>query len=313
MSPVDILYVVLGPIFLLVIGGAFVQLRTPIDIKPLATLQIRVLVPAFLLVRLSESSLSWDGVWKVALGIAVIKIVMAAIIVIGASLAKLSRETTFVLLITTCVFNAGNFGIPVAERTFGSSGAAVEAVVVLMSNFSLWGIGYAVMSAQSSPGLSWVKHYFSLPMPYAFILALLIKATGLHVPEPIWSPIRWCADAVVPVALLTLGMQLAKQARWPNLQFVSVAVVAKLIVMPVIACGVCFALGYWSWPGAQMVLAASSPSAVNAVLLAVDQKADVERTTDIVFWTTALASVTVPIVIWLLYWFNGQQLPRAWN
>jgi predicted permease len=242
LSPLDILYVVLGPIFLLVIGGAIVQWRTPIDIKPLATLQIRILVPAFLLVRLSESSLSWASVWQVALGIAAIKIGMAVVVLAIAKLSNLSRSTTFVLLITTCVFNAGNFGIPVAERTFGQNGAAVEAVVVLMSNFSLWGIGYAVMSAQSSPGLSWLKQYFSLPMPYAFLLALLIKGTGIHIPEPIWSPIKWCAEAVVPVALLTLGMQLAKQARWPSLKFVSIAVVAKLVIMPLIACGVCIAL-----------------------------------------------------------------------
>ncbi|MFM7188643.1 MAG: AEC family transporter, partial [Armatimonadota bacterium] len=247
MSPLDILYVVLGPIFLLIVGGAVVQKRTPIDIKPLATLQIRILVPAFLLVRLSESSLSWAGVWQVALGIAAIKFIMACCVFSLAIIAKVPRSTMYVLLITTCVFNAGNFGIPVAERTFGHDGAAVEAVVVLMSNFSLWGIGYAIMSAQASCGNSWLKQYFSLPMPYAFLVALLIKWTGIHIPEPIWSPIKWCADAVVPVALLTLGMQLAKQARWPNLKFVSIAVAAKLVIMPMIAYGVCTAFGFWPW------------------------------------------------------------------
>lgn len=309
MSPLEILYVVLGPIFLLVVCGAFVQWRTPIDIKPLATLQIRILVPAFLLVRLSESNLTWTSMWRVALGIAVIKIAMALVVLAIARFAKLSRSTTYVLLITTCVFNAGNFGIPVAERTFGQDGAAVEAVVVFMSNFSLWGIGYALMSARSTPGLSWIKQYFSLPMPYAFALALLLKGAHVQIPEPIWSPITWCADAVIPVALITLGMQLAKQARWPSLQFISVAVIAKLIVMPLLAFVVCWVFGFWPWPAGQMVLAAASPSAVNAVLLAIDQKADVERTTDVVFWTTATAAVTVPLVIWLLYAFGVHPVP----
>jgi predicted permease len=59
-----------------------------------------------------------------------------------------------------------------------------------------------------------------------------------------------------------------------------------------------------------MILAAASPSAVNAVLLAIDQKADVERTTDAVFWTTAVSSITVPIFIWLLCAFGGNALPR---
>jgi hypothetical protein len=310
LSPLDILYVVLGPIFLLVLGGAIVQWRTPLDIKPLATLQIRVLVPAFLLVRLSESSLNWSDLSKVALGIALIKLGMAVVIILVSKLAKLSQSTTFVLLITTCVFNAGNFGIPVAERSFGTNGAAVEAVVVLMSNFSLWGIGYALMSARTSTGLSWVRQYFSLPMPYAFLLAIFLKVTGIRVPEPIWSPITWCANAVIPVALLTLGMQLAKQARLPSLKFICVVVIGKLILMPVMAAFICWLFGYWPWPAAQMILAAASPSAVNAVLLAIDQKADVERTTDAVFWTTAVSAITVPIVIWLLYAFGGSALPR---
>ncbi len=292
------------------IAGAVLQWRTPIDIKPLATLQIRILVPAFLLVRLTESSLNWSDLSRVALGIALIKLGMALVIFVIAKVAKLSQSTTFVLLVTTCVFNAGNFGIPVAERTFGTNGAAVEAVVVLMSNFSLWGIGYALMSARSSSGLSWLKQYFSLPMPYAFLLAMFLKLTGIRVPEPIWSPISWCANAVIPVALLTLGIQLAKQARLPSLKFISVVVTGKLILMPIIAALVCWLFGYWPWPAGQMILAAASPSAVNAVLLAIDQKADVERTTDAVFWTTAVSSVTVPIVIWLLYAFGGNALPR---
>lgn len=310
MSPFDILYIVLGPIFLLVIAGAVLQWRTPIDIKPLATLQIRILVPAFLLVRLTESSLNWSDLSKVAMGIALIKVGMALVIFVIAKVAKLSQSTTFVLLVTTCVFNAGNFGIPVAERTFGTNGAAVEAVVVLMSNFSLWGIGYALMSARTSSGLSWLKQYFSLPMPYAFLLAMFLKLTGIRVPEPIWSPISWCANAVIPVALLTLGIQLAKQARLPSIKIVSVVVAGKLILMPIVAAVVCWILGYWPWPSGQMILAAASPSAVNAVLLAIDQKADVERTTDAVFWTTAVSSITVPIVIWLLYTFGGNALPR---
>ena len=292
------------------IAGAVLQWRTPIDIKPLATLQIRILVPAFLLVRLTESSLNWSDLSRVALGIALIKLGMALVIFVIAKVAKLSQSTTFVLLVTTCVFNAGNFGIPVAERTFGTNGAAVEAVVVLMSNFSLWGIGYALMSARTSSGLSWLKQYFSLPMPYAFLLAMFLKLTGIQVPEPIWSPISWCANAVIPVALLTLGIQLAKQARLPSLKFISVVVAGKLILMPIIAALVCWLFGYWPWPAGQMILAAASPSAVNAVLLAIDQKADVERTTDAVFWTTAVSSITVPIVIWLLYVFGGNALPR---
>lgn len=309
MSPVDILYHVLGPILILVSIGALLQWRTPIDIKPLATLQIRILVPSFLLVRLTESTLSWADLSKVAFGIAFIKIVMAAVILVAARSLKLSKSVTFVLLITTCVFNAGNFGIPVAERTFGTNGTAVEAVVVLLSNISLWGVGYALMSSARSTGISWLKKYFRLPMPYAFLVAMLLKATGLKVPEPIWSPISWCADAVIPIALLTLGMQLAKQARWPNLKFVSVVVISKLLLMPITAAIICYILGYWPWPAGQMILAASSPSAVNAVLLAIDQQADVERTTDAVFWTTALSAVTVPLVIWILYSIGGNALP----
>lgn len=309
MSPIEILYQVLGPVLLLVCAGAFLQRRIHIDTKPLATLQIRILVPAFLLVRLTESTLSWEDLSKVAIGIILVKVTMAGFILIIAKVLNLTKSLTFVLLITTCVFNAGNFGIPVAERTFGHNGAAVEAVVVLLSNVSLWGVGYALVSAQASTKKSWLRDYFSLPMPYAFLMAMLLKVSGIRFPEPIWSPISWCADAVIPVALITLGMQLAKQVRWPSIKFVTGVVVSKLILMPIAAVIICFLLGYWPWPAGQMILAASSPSAVNAVLLAIDQNTEVERTTDAVFWTTALSAITVPVVIWMLYSVGGKSLP----
>lgn len=310
VSPLTILTTILGPVFLLIAIGALLQRNYKLDIKGLAILQVRVLVPAFLLVRLAETPLSWYTLGKVALCIALIKCTMSLILVLVGKRLGISRSTLLVVGITTSIFNAGNFGIPIAERTFGAAGTAVEAVVVVMSNISLWGVGYALTMDTNASSKQWIREYFRLPMPYALLIAVVIKSFHLTVPEPIWKPITWCADAVVPLALMTLGMQLAQQARWPSLRFILPILFGKLILMPLVAVGLCCLLGYWPWPAAQIILASASPSAVNAVLLSIDRNMDVERTTDAVFWTTICSAITVPMVIYALLVFGNGHLPH---
>jgi len=55
-----------------------------------------------------------------------------------------------------------------------------------------------------------LRNVLRVPLPYALIAALLVRASGLTVPEPLMKPIASAGSAAVPVLLMVLGMELSQ-------------------------------------------------------------------------------------------------------
>ena len=298
---------VLLPILLMVGLGALVQRKHPLDIDTLSKAQIYLFIPVFLFVRVFDSTLGWGQIAGIAFAVLLIKACMAIPLWLFLRWKRVRRETLAVALLSASLFNAGNFGIPVAERAFGAAGGGVQALVAMVANVSLWAVGYAVMATSTGSG-NWkntVLGYFKMPMVYALVLAFIGKGLHISLPSPIAYAAHTLADGLIPLALVTLGVQLAQQARWPRWRAVVPVLFLKLLAMPCIAGLVVYALGLWPWPGAVIVVASAGPTAVNTLLLTIEQKGDVELAADCVFWTTLLAAITVTLLLALVTALGG--------
>lgn len=307
----NILTNILLPVLLIVGLGTLVQRFHPIDNKTLSRIQIYGFVPAFQLVRVYESTLSWGDMGKIALAVLLSQFALAIPLYMVMKARRVPPETLSVVLLAAVVFNAGNFGIPVVERAFGKSGGAVQALVVMVANLSLWGIGYAVMAAVTGKGKAAIWGYFKLPMVYCLAVALILRGIHWQMPPFLLYTLHTIADGLVPLSLFNLGTQLGTRQTNRPIRWKAIAptALAKLILLPAATAAVTILLGLWPWPGAALVLAASAPSAVNTLLLAHEQNGDVELAADCVFATTLLSVITVTITLVLLRYFGGTTIP----
>ncbi|GAB4459125.1 MAG: AEC family transporter [Armatimonadaceae bacterium] len=292
---------VLIPVLLIVAGGALVQRFHRLDMLTLSKMQIYLFVPIFLFYYIYKSELSLRDIAGIAGAVLLGKALLAIPLWLLLKRLEVPRETLAVVLLSSAVYNAGNFGIPVAVRAFGEQGASVQAVIVMVSNLSLWGVGYTLMAAISgrSPREA-IIGYLKLPMIYMLLLAFGLRAFHLKLPEPLLYSVKTLADGLVPLALMTLGAQLALQARWPRWKAVLPVLFFKLLLLPAIMALVVWWLRLWPWPGAALIVSAAGPTAVNALLLAIEQKGDVELAAECVFWTTLCSAVTVTVVLTLV-------------
>lgn len=293
---------VIVPVLLMVLGGAAVQRFHKLDVGTLSKLQIYLFVPVFLFVRVFDSTLSWSEIAGIAGAVLLVKAFLAIPLWILLRRLNVRKDAVSVILLASVIFNAGNFGIPVAERAFGKAGGAVQALIVMVSNLTLWGIGYGLAAALSGKArpINAFLAYFKLPMVYALIAAFGLRALHISLPSPMMYALHSLADGLIPVALITLGVQLARQARWPRWRAVVPVLMLKLLIMPAIAACVVIALHLWPWPGAMIVVAAAGPTAVNTLLLTIEQDGDVELAADCVFWTTLLSAITVTVILALV-------------
>jgi malate permease and related proteins len=302
---------VLVPILAIVALGAVLQRFYPLHMPTLSRLNIHVFVPVFLFVEVFESTLSYRQIAGI-LGASLLPMAL-----LGLPLYFLLRRrgsppaTIAAVVIGGVVFNAGNFGLPVAALFYETQkslfpgmgtqtdGVAVQALVVMMSNIAIWCLGYGILAAAKGGGLAGILGYFKLPMIYVIAAAFGLRA--LHAPldrlDWIAKPLHWVAAGYVPLALITLGAQLGQRVRWPRWKVIAPVMLVKLLALPAVTLAVVYALGMWPWPGAQLVIASAAPTAVNTLLLTLELDGDADLAADCIFWTTLASALTVTAVL----------------
>jgi len=304
-SVLDIFIKVLLPVLATASLGALLQWRLKLNLQTLVRLNLYLFIPVFLFDRTARSTLTWPQI----AGLLVAVLLPMAIVGGGAyAILRLTRarpDTRASVLIGSIFYNAANFGIPVSFLAFGPAGEQVQVLIVMIVNSAFFFLGYAIIALAQGKGARGALGYFRLPMVYALVAGFAVRETGWQLPVWADSAVVTVAAGMVPVALVTLGAQMVTRARLPRLNVVGPVVLMKLAVLPVVTGAVAWALGLWPWPGAQLVLAASAPTAVNTLLLALELEADAETAADCVFWTSILSAITVTVAIALILALGG--------
>ena len=303
---------VLLPILIMVGLGAVMNRRGRIQIDSLNQLTIYLLVPSFLFQQVSTSELSWNDIVQITWGSGLPVLLLGGLLLLVYWSQKYPSSTTSALLLGGLVYNAGNFGLPVTQLFYQSypglfgrepdDGVAIQAMVIMLSNIAVWLVGYVVIAWGKGQGLRGLFGFFKLPMIYTVIAAFIVRENSIALPAFIFEPIKMLSAATVPVMLLTLGAQLARNARWPEWGLIAPTMAVKLLLLPALTAAMAWALGLWPWPGAQLTIAAAAPTAVNTLIISLELEGDSRTAADCVFWTTIGSFVTVTgVLMWLAH------------
>jgi len=307
------------PILLTVGVGALLQRFRPVSMETLTRVTLWILVPSFLIVKIYDSNIPWDEIGLIAM-VYTVSIGALGVLLFGVLRGvSVHKETVAGTLLGGLVFNAGNFGVPVAYLLYVEGGTVfagqpdpqqgmqVQALVVMLSNLMIWCVGYMVLALAKGGTARDALGIFRLPMPYALVTAFVLRAVRLHIFNgvdflPTWVsfPLRSFTDALVPMMLIALGAQLAIGARWPKWKTVLPIASVKLLAVPAVTALAVYWFNLWPWPGAQLIIGAAAPTAINTLILTLELDGDAELAGDVVFWTTVFSSVTVAGIIALV-------------
>lgn len=138
------------------------------------------------------------------------------------------------------------------------------------------------------------------PVPLPIIAGLLFAQTGLVIPEVIDKPLMLLGNALSPLALVLVGVTLAHNAIGGHLRGALELALVKNLVHPVLVALLGWAFGLSGVPLAVMILAASLPIGANVFLFSQRYQVAEEVVTAGVAVSTALALVTVPVVMFLI-------------
>jgi predicted permease len=296
---------------LVVIGlGWTFDKRFKLDLETLVKLNIYLFVPAFIFVRVTESEIATAQGFRIV-GFTVAMITSMALL--SLTLGKLRNyppEHKQTLLLTSMFYNCGNFGLPLTALAFPNVGPGIQVFVLMTMNVATFSVGLMLATAKTCPKNKTFRLNFGpvlrQPSIYAILLAIVLKMSSVPVEEIVflWKPAEFLADALVGLALITLGVQLSKTKRAIFHGPLAWALTIRLIAGPVCAILLSKLFGFQAAVAAVLVLGAAAPTAVNTALLAHEFNADSQTASAAVLYSTVLSFIPIAIILlWIrLYW-----------
>ena len=290
---VDILNVVL-PTFLVILVGFLIAKLSKIDMTAIVDLLFWVGLPALVFTSMlgNKIVLSDAGkVWASSL------IIMGGCGVVAWITFRLLRRKHSGVYLPIMLMNTVNIPFPIISMLYGDKGIFAAVLFYIPNVIAIYSIGILILSKKNwKDGL---KEMAKVPAIYAAILGLAFNLLNIKTPELILQPLNLIGQIVVPLSLLILGFKLAS---------VRITHLSTTIISSVIRLGVGLLLGFavvaiFNMTGimrAVVLFESAMPGAVNTTLLTIKYDNEAELVSSVVFLTTIVSLVMIPLLVWML-------------
>jgi predicted permease len=298
------IYQVFLPISLPVIGGMLLRRFRGIDTKAISTLSLYVLSPALIFDTLTKAQLSFDDVYKtVSFSIINLLLLWGLASMLGRMLKLAPAERAGLTMVSTFT-NSVNYGLPLVLLAFGQLGLEKASVYVIGQMFIVNTIGVYFAARSHFSVKQAMKSILTLPSIYAAALAIIVRSLQITMPSGLDKGITMLSSAYAPVVLAVLGAQMvnARSAEWkPGLQqALWTGISIRLLLSPLLAVLILYVLQIDGILFSVLLILASMPAAVNAVMLAEQFDASPKFVARCILWTTLASFVILPFIIALI-------------
>lgn len=299
MIVVTIFSSIVLPIFILIGLGALLDRIFRLDLRTLSKVNYNLLVPALVFTKILEADFSRFHALNIVL-FALVHLLLLGVLTWGAFSWGRLREARPTLVCTSLFCNVGNYGIPLALLAFGEGLIGPHVIMLLLQNLLLATVGVWLLQPHGRSLPATLAVFFKVPVVYAVVLALVFQATDFALPQPVFVPVSYLSDALIAVALLTLGVQLGRSRVDRNLSRVGLVLLVRLALSPLLAFALLplFGVTREVWP--VLIVACGLPTAVNVYILSAEFQREEELASQAVFWTTLASALSLSVLLALL-------------
>ncbi len=297
---VEIVYNIIGPIFVVVSASFFLDRRVGIDPTSLSRLVVYLFSPSLVYYSLSHSDLSGDEAGQLIAVVIVMSLLVAGLAWLVAREQGFTVKTQSAFVISATLINAGNYGIPLNRFAFGADGEQRAVIFYVATAFMAYTLGIFVASRGEGSVLHALRNVFYVPLLYAVTLGIFVNMAEIKLPLPLDRSVKLLSDATIPAMLVVLGTQLSRASLRGHLRPILMASSLRLIVAPVIALGLVMLMGMSGLGRQVSIVQAGMPTAVIAGVLSAEFGSDTEFTTGTILISTLCSIVTLTIILALV-------------
>ncbi|WP_261664551.1 AEC family transporter [Deinococcus sp. Marseille-Q6407] len=291
---------VLLPVILVAGLGALLASRFPIDQQSISRITLYLLSPALVLDVVLKTPVQAGEALQLGTAYLLTSLLCLALgWLFGWGRPDAERRS---LSAAVGIWNSGNMGLPIALFTFGQAGFERATLLFLASFVGMYVFGPLVytLGRPSTDLRAAVGGIARLPALWVALLAVILRALHLTLPEGLSRGVSLLSQATLPMVLLALGLQLGAGG-WPRLtQSLWLGTAGRLIGGPLIGYAAGKALGLDAQNLQVLVLSASMPTAVNALLIAREYGADTDTVAGVATLSTLGSVLTIAAIVTLL-------------
>ncbi len=288
---------VVTPVFILVVIGYFVGPRLKIEARSLSRTAYFVFIPAFVFNIISEAKIDSGLALQMLSFILVAQIAVALLGFLVGKALRQSREITAAFVLIATFGNVGNFGLPLIVFRLGETARTYATVYFVVTIFISFVICVGVASWARSGGVTAVFSVFKTPALIALIPALVFNITDVEVPIFLSRLSGLLGQAMIPVMLITLGVQMGEIPKIKINFNVFAASTVRLIGGPVLALLIVPYFGLEGLERSTGILQAAMPAAVLASIIALEYKLLPEFVTTTVLFSTLYSVLTLTVIL----------------
>lgn len=290
------------PLSLMLALGIVLQRAFKLDMRTLSKLNFYLFSPAIIFKMLYESNLSAAVFFQVLLFFFIYIFALAIVVEIVMRIRRYRGGMRSAMRNSVLFYNSANYAMPLNQLVFAGNPFTMSVQMIIMMMQSLIPNTYGIYSvnAHKMPLKQTFKTIATMPVIYVIPLAFLLRGLNVMIPEPVYIPLDYVANAFIATALLTLGVQLGSM-RWAlRMGDVLVSNMLRLLVGPALGWLIVWLMGIDGLMAQALVLSCAVPTSLSSVLLAVEFDNEPEFSSQVVFSSTVLSIVTVTFVIYLV-------------
>ena len=233
--------------------------------------------------------------------------------IVGGHLLKLTRTERAIFGLNSAYSNYGYIGLPLSFMAFGDAAALPSALILFANSITLVLLTalFAALKTNDEAGQDFASALKSTllslcrnPLLLSVVAGFLFALSGLSLPVIPDRIFQMLAGAAAPSALFALGISLAGERLSDSRNEVAFLSLFKLILFPATVAGL-----FLLWPDQGLdkvwvqvaILSSCLPIAANVFAMAEFYNAYSGRTATAIMLSTICASITVPVVLYLIF------------
>ncbi|HNA88307.1 MAG TPA: AEC family transporter [Anaerolineales bacterium] len=288
------------PILLIAAAGYVLGKALTVDSRTIGRMVFYIFSPLLVFNLMITSQLNLKQALTTIAYTATVILVMGLAAFLLGKLFRLERTHLLAIILTVAFGNTGNYGLPLVKFAFGDEALAVASIFYVTTTILFNTAGVIIASLGHLDLKSAILGVFRLPIVYAVLVALIIKATGTAIPLPLARTIEIAANGAIPAMIILLGLELSKIEWSHSWRALGLGVSIKLLAGPLVGLLIAGLLGLSGHTRQGTVIEAAMPAAVATTVVATEYKLEPSLVTAIVFLGTIFSPLTLtPLIVYL--------------
>lgn len=291
---------VVAPVFGVVALGYFLGPRLGLEARTLSRTAFYLFVPAFVFDVVSTADIAPETALRMAAFVIATCVIYSALGWVTARCFNSSREMTAAFMMLALFGNVGNFGLALVNFRLGPEGLVPATLFFIVITIFAFGSCVVVASWATGGGAKALVSIFKTPGLVAVVPAAAVSWFDLSMPTTVVRMVGLLSQAMIPMMLVALGVQLAEAGSLRITRQSVAATALRLVAAPLAAWAIIGFFGFEGVDRAAGIIQCGMPAAVLVSIVAIEYEIAPSFVTSTVFFSTLLSVPTLTLLLSLV-------------